>query len=117
MKNYVERMIHEFPMKISSSDTDLTPDGNNIFDKCNRKSLGKKETEEFHTSVAIGIVLDKRAIPDIHQTFAVLLKRVKEPNDTDWKELLIMIEYLNGKKRNYLTLSTDDLKQSNGMWP
>ena len=77
MENYVERMINNFPMKISRSDTYLTPDGNNIFEKCNRKSLVKKETEEFHTSVARGMFVAKIAIPDIHQTVMVLSTRVK----------------------------------------
>ena len=52
----------------------------------------------------------KIVIPDIHQTGAVLSTRVKEPNDTDWKKLVIMIKYLNGEKKKYLTLSADGLK-------
>ena len=43
--NYVEIIINEFPMKISNSDTYLTPDGNNIFGKGNRIIIGKKETK------------------------------------------------------------------------
>ena len=31
MDDYVERMINEFPMKISNIDTYLTPDGDNIY--------------------------------------------------------------------------------------
>ena len=31
MDDYVERMVNEFPMKISKIDTALTPAGNNIF--------------------------------------------------------------------------------------
>ena len=51
MDDYVERMINYLPMKLSKSDTDLTPAGNNIFEKGNSKNLGKKLTEEFHTQV------------------------------------------------------------------
>ena len=40
----------------------------------------------------------------------VLLTRVKEPNETDWKILVIMIKYLNGTNKKYLTMSADDLK-------
>ena len=43
MYGYVEKMINEFPIKISNIDTSLTPDGNNIFFKDNRKSIGKKK--------------------------------------------------------------------------
>ena len=52
MDDYVERMINEFPMKISKSDMNLTPYGNNLFDHITEKVWVKKETEEFHNSVA-----------------------------------------------------------------
>ena len=100
MDGYIERVIKDLPMKIIRNDTDLTPSRNDIFEKDSIKSLGKKETEEFHTSVARGMFVAKRAIPDIHQTVAVSSTRFKEPNETDWKELVIMIEYFNGKKKN-----------------
>ena len=41
---YFERMIDEFQMKISKSDTSFTLIGNNIIEKGNIKRLGKKET-------------------------------------------------------------------------
>ena len=44
----------------------------------------------------------KRARPDIHQTGVVLSTRVKEPNDTDCKKFVEMIEYLNGTKESTL---------------
>ena len=40
--NYVERIINEFPTKISKCDAALTPVGNNIFEKVKIKRLGKK---------------------------------------------------------------------------
>ena len=39
-----------------------------------------KKTKYFHTSVARGTFVAKRARPEIHQTVAVLSTRVKEPN-------------------------------------
>ena len=39
---YVERIINDSPVKIINSVTDLTPYGNNIFEKGNSKILGKK---------------------------------------------------------------------------
>ena len=41
--------------------------------------MGKKETEEFHNSVAIGMFVAKIPRPDIHQMVAVSSIRVKEP--------------------------------------
>ena len=42
--DYFERVINELPIKIIKSDTSLTPDGNNRFEKGNRKIMVKKET-------------------------------------------------------------------------
>ena len=39
MYDYVERIINEFPIKISKSYMDLTPAGNNLFEKGNSKIL------------------------------------------------------------------------------
>ena len=51
-----------------------------------------------------------RVGPDIHQMVAVLSTRVKEPNDTCCQNLVVMINYLNETKKNYLALSSDYLK-------
>ena len=42
MDDYVERMINDFPMKISKSCMALSTAENNIFEKGNRRSMGKK---------------------------------------------------------------------------
>ena len=52
----------------------------------------------------------KRVRPYIHQTVVLLTTRFKEPNETDWQKLVIIIKYLNGTNKKYLTLSADDLK-------
>ena len=87
MYEYFESIINKFPMKIIRIDKDLNPAWNNIFKKENRNMLGKKETEEFYTSVARLMVVAKQEKPDIHQTAVGLSKRVKEPNDTGWQKL------------------------------
>ena len=43
MDDYVERMIIDFTMKIIRNDLALTPTGNNIFKKGNRKRIGENE--------------------------------------------------------------------------
>ena len=42
MENYVERIINEFPMKISNNYTALILYGNNLFENVNSKSMVKK---------------------------------------------------------------------------
>ena len=101
MNEYVEKMINYLPMKISKSDTDLTPSVNNQ-KKGNIKSLGKKETEELHTSVVRGMLVSNRDRTYIHQTAAVFSTRVKEPNETYCQKLVKIIKYLNGTKKSTL---------------
>ena len=48
--------------------------------------------------------------PDIHQKVSVLSTRVKETNENDCQKLFIMINYLNGTKKNYLNLNSGVLK-------
>ena len=71
--------------------------------------MNAKRREAFHTSVAQGIFVSKRARPDIHQTVAILSTRVREPNESDWHKLCRFIKYLNGTHDKYLTLSIDTI--------
>ena len=52
----------------------------------------------------------KKVRPDIHQMVVMLSTKVKLPNKTLWKIMVLMIKYLDGTRKNYLTLSADDLK-------
>jgi hypothetical protein len=89
MTKYVKNMLNGFPVK-----------------------LGKKDMakEIFHTFVAKGLFLCKRARPDIQQAIAVLCTRVRDPNQADWEKLMRFMKYLNGTKEENLTLSAEDLR-------
>ena len=84
MEEYVKNMIKDFPVELKDNDTAPTPAANNLFEKGKRKFLDKKRSEEYHTCVAKGLFLAKRARPDIHPAIAVLSTRVVEPNESDW---------------------------------
>ena len=60
MDDYIESMMNESPMRISNSDTYLNPAGSIIFEKGNRKRLGKKETEELQTLVSRGMFVARK---------------------------------------------------------
>ena len=62
------------------------------------KLLDKQKTEAFHTTVAKGLLLCKRARPAIQPTIAFLSTRVLSPTEIDWKKLIRLLEYLNGTK-------------------
>ena len=109
MRKYVEEMIEEFPTKIKSTDLSQTPANEQLFDVGNGKRLTKDKSEEFHTTVAKGLFLSKRARPDVQPTVAFLCTRVQEPTETDWSKLVRMMKYLNATKKKVLTLSADKL--------
>ena len=109
MVKYVEKMIETFPVKLLPKDTAMTPAGDNLFDEGQSKKLSQARAEEFHTMVAKGLFLCKRARPDIQQPIAILATRVKGPNESDWNKLVRMMKYLNGTRNERVTLSADSL--------
>ncbi len=113
MTKYVKEMLNEFPIKLKSTETVMSPATDeilrqNVSNKKKRK-LDKERKEAFHTTVAKGLFLSKRARPDIQPTIAWLCSRVKEPDDLDWENLMQLMKYLNGTRSKVLTLSADDL--------
>ena len=108
MRNYIKSMIEYFPTKLNENDVVSTPANENLFKKDNSKQLDQKKAEIFHTVVAKGLFVSKRARPDIQPTIAVLCTRVKDSNEGDWKKLLRLMKYLNGTREMVLTLSADN---------
>jgi hypothetical protein len=108
MKDYVSEMVDEFPEKITG--TNQYPAGNNMFEVDDSPPLPKPEAEAFHTTVAKGLFVCKRARPDIQPVISVLCTRVKAPTESDWAKLIRLLQYLNGTREDELILSADDLR-------
>ena len=73
MTEYVSKMINEFKYKDQIKDKVRTLAAEHIFkinNKCNK--LNKEKTEVFHTYMAKGLFLCKRARPDIQLAIAFL---------------------------------------------
>jgi hypothetical protein len=87
-----------------------TPAGDNLFNLGTGAKLDTKRAEMFHTFMAKGLFLCKRARPDIQQAILVLCTRVRDPNQADWEKLMRVMKYLNGTKEENLTLSADNLR-------
>eukprot|EP00980_Cylindrotheca_fusiformis_P024000 scaffold11319_cov78-Cylindrotheca_fusiformis.AAC.5 len=100
-------MLKEFPVQLKSTDIHSTPAGNNLG---SGKLLEKQRQEASHKSTAQGLFVAKRARPDIHPTVSTLCTRVTEPNESDWQKLLRLMKYLNGTKKDHLTLSINNLR-------
>jgi hypothetical protein len=107
---YVENMLSNFPVKLRKKDVVKTPAGDNLFNLGTRAKLDTKRSEIFHTFVAKGLFLCKRARPNIQHAILVLCMRVRDQNQADWEKLMRVMKYLNGTKGENLTLSADDLR-------
>ena len=108
MVKYVCDMSTEFPVKITK--TAKTPAGDKLMEVGNEKVLDKQRAEVYHTTVAKGLFLCKRARPDIQPTIAFLSTRVISPTEMDWKKLIRLLEYLHGTSELKLKLRADNLR-------
>ena len=107
---YVQKMLDDYPRKLRSTDTQLTPAANNLFENPPSKPLDIKRSEEFHSFTMRAFYAGKRARTDILQTCSVLATRTSAPTEADYKKLDRLMRYLNGTRKLHLTLSADDLK-------
>jgi hypothetical protein len=110
MTEYVEDMIKECSQTIKSTDKAATPATVDLFNLGLDKKLDKKRAEEFHTIVAKGLFVAKRARPDIHPTIALLCTRVRAPNESDWIKMIRLLKYLNCTKNDKLSISIDNVR-------
>ena len=88
MEKYVTKMIEDFRESYELSTTADTPATGNLFDVGTGEELDTKQREMFHTFVAKGLFLCKRARPDIQMAISVLASRVRAPTTADWKKLM-----------------------------
>ena len=72
--------------------------------------LGKNDREIFHSFVAKGLFVSKRARVDVHPTITVLTSRAREPKESDWKKLVCFMRYFHTWKTLHKTLSAEDLR-------
>jgi hypothetical protein len=109
MRDYVAAMIEDSLMMLGPQDTSPTPAAEGLFEAGEGPRLEKPQAELFHTIVAKGLFVCKRARPDIHPTTSLLCTRVREPIQDDWDKLVCLMRYLNGTRDDVLTLTADDL--------
>jgi hypothetical protein len=113
MTKYVENMLNNFPpVQLGKKDVAKTPAADSLFNLGTGAKLDTKRSEIFHTFVAKGLFLCKRARPDIQQAISVLCTRVKDLNQADWEKLMRVMKDLNGTRNEYLTLSADERPES-----
>jgi hypothetical protein len=110
MVEYMESMVDEFSEKINKLSVAPNPAADKLFSVDNEaKLLNKARQEEFHSVVYKGLFACKRTRPDILPAIAFLCTRVKAPTEEDWTKLKRLLKYVNGTRKEVLTLSADDL--------
>jgi hypothetical protein len=109
MRDYVADMVDDFPIVLEETDVEKYAAPSDLFAEGKDDKLTRTDAETFHTFVAKGLFVCKRARPDIHQVISLLSTRVKAPNKSDMDKLVHLLKYLNGTLEDVLTLSADDL--------
>ncbi len=110
MQSYVQTMVEQFPNQdLPVGKKTVSPWTDDLF-KVNSSSpkLAKAKAEQFHTSVAQGLFLCKRARPDINPVIAFLTTRVKAPTEEDWKKLVRLMLFLRSTQTDCLILSAPE---------
>jgi len=105
MGDYVTIMVDDSPFKIGSK-ASPTPAAEDLFDHDDKiPLLSEKQKGEFHTIVAKGLFVCRRARPDIHTMIAALCTRVQAPTEQDWETLERLLKYLTGTRTDRLVLN------------
>ncbi|CAJ1969816.1 unnamed protein product [Cylindrotheca closterium] len=110
MDDYVKNMLEDFPIKFNKDSKQGTPAGNDLLEAGKGKLLSAEYRQIFHTTVARGLYVSKRACLNIHPTITILALRVREPTESDWKKCVCMMRYLFCTSLYHLTLSAESLR-------
>ena len=109
MKDYITKMLDELPDDMNGEAA--TPASLHLFSiRENPVLLDEANSELFHHFTAKLLFLSKRARPDIQTAVSFLTKRVKAPDEDDYKKLRRTMQYLRGSIELLLTLEADDVR-------
>ena len=72
MIDYIQQMLDDFSIQFSEKERVANPATADLFDVGNGDNVDANKKKEFHTFVAKGLFLCRRARPDIKQVIALL---------------------------------------------
>ena len=113
MRDYVKKdMLQEFPSNQLTKKAS-SPANENLF-KVNESSpkLNSAQKDKFHTMVAKGLFVGKRARQEIQTAISFLCTRVQSPTQQDWAKLRRMMRFLNATQEDVLTLECGDVPEA-----
>ncbi len=107
MKDCIEEMLEEMPDDMDGEAG--TPASLHLFTTRDEPGglLDEATSELFHHHTAKLLFLSRRARPDIQTAVSFLTKRVKAPDQDDYKKLRRTMQYLRGSIDLVLTLEAD----------
>ena len=101
-------MVQDFPKELDHGDV-VNPATSKLFQVSpESKRLAKQKSKIFHTFVAKGLFLSKRARLDINPTIPFLCTRVQASTSKDWNKLKRLLLFLKTTQEEVLTLSADN---------
>jgi len=110
MKEYLKEAIQESGMDITR--VAATPARKNLFDVDEKsKTLGKLDSEVFHSVVAKLLYVSIRARMDILLAIGFLCTRVSKSTQQDRTKLKRVLEYIKGTMDLEYTLGADDMRK------
>ena len=105
MRDYVKGLLEKFLTQFAPDDTMPMPASKQLLSPSTGQLLDQGRKKDFHTFVAKGLFLSKRARPDIHPAITIICSRVKSPMVTDWEKLVHLMKYLNGTRQDVDSLT------------
>ena len=107
---YTKQIIDDFPEPVTI--TVPTSAGDHFFTvrpDDERKLLPEEQAQAFHRTTAQLPFLSQRARPDMQTLMSFLTKRVRSPDEDDWKKLKRDLMYLKGTMHMKLNITVDSL--------
>ena len=108
MSAQVEELIEFFDDDVSGNVT--SPANKNLMNvDDNSPLLGNKKRENFHSTTAKMLYIEKRGRPDMELTTSFLTTRVSKPTQEDWGKLKRAVTFLNQTKGDKRIIGCDDI--------
>ena len=111
MEKYLDTMLEELPANMDGFAS--TPAADHLFKtRDNVDKLDKETADLFHRVTAQLLFVSQRGRPDIRTAISFLTKRVKAPDEDDYKKLLRVIKYIRKTKFLRLRIEATYLDQN-----
>ena len=94
MRQHIDDMLKDFPIKFKSDRKCAFPAGKDMFSKDTSKILSMEKRELFHSFVARVLFVAKRSRLDPQPIEAALCARTRAPNESDWNGNKYLLEII-----------------------